>query len=391
MKLQTLVSFLCLSIALVILWQFRQIVLLLFTAIVLATALNSLIRLIQKQLGWHRPRALLAAIAVVAIVGILLLAVVVPPFVSQFQELLTLIPQGFEDLILWLDQISENPPPWLPQDQDIALPDFPTLLQQVWGVSSQVFGNFIAFFSSSAAILLQLLLSAVLTLMLSADPLAYRRLLIRLFPSNYRRRADEILDKCETALLGWLGGVSLSSLFVALMSFAGLLLLRVDFAFAHAVLAGVFNFIPNIGPTLSVVFPLGVALSNSIASAITVAILYIVIQNLESYVLQPTIMKHQVSLLPAATLISQLFFATFFGPVGLVLALPLTVVSRVWIEEAWIKDYLDHTKANDVKETDSSHLVSPESKATPERPAAIAVESNQNVESTVSAEDSINS
>ena len=391
MKLQTLVSFLCLSIALVILWQFRQIVLLLFTAIVLATALNSLIRLIQKQLGWHRPRALLAAIAVVAIVGILLLAVVVPPFVSQFQELLTLIPQGFEDLIFWLDQISENPPPWLPQDQDIALPDFPTLLQQVWGVSSQVFGNFIAFFSSSAAILLQLLLSAVLTLMLSADPLAYRRLLIRLFPSNYRRRADEILDKCETALLGWLGGVSLSSLFVALMSFAGLLLLRVDFAFAHAVLAGIFNFIPNIGPTLSVVFPLGVALSNSIASAITVAILYIVIQNLESYVLQPTIMKHQVSLLPAATLISQLFFATFFGPVGLVLALPLTVVSRVWIEEAWIKDYLDHTKANDAKETDSSHLVSPESKETPERPAAIAVESNQNAESTVSAEDSINS
>ncbi|MEO1127808.1 MAG: AI-2E family transporter, partial [Cyanobacteria bacterium J06639_16] len=78
-------------------------------------------------------------------------------------------------------------------------------------------------------------------------------------------------------------------------------------------------------------------------SAIAVVVIYIIIQKLESYVLQPTIMKHQVSLLPAATLVSQLFFATFFGPVGLVLALPLTVVSRVWIEEAWIKDYLDDT------------------------------------------------
>ncbi|MEO0489107.1 MAG: AI-2E family transporter [Cyanobacteria bacterium J06659_2] len=341
MTLRTLVSFLCLSIALVILWQFRQILLLLFTAMVLAIALNSLIRFIQRRLGWPRSRSLLAAIAIVAIAGLLILAVVLPPFATQFQELLTLLPQGFDALLDWLDQITTNPPPWIPQD--LELPDFPTVIQQLGGVSSRVFGNFITFFSSSVAIMLQLLLVTVITLMLAADPLAYRKLLIRLFPSSYRRRADGIFDKCETALLGWLGGVSLSSLFVALFSFAGLLILRVDFAFAHAVLAGVFNFIPNIGPALSAVFPLGVALSNSICSAIAVVVLYIIIQNLESYVLQPTIMKHQVSLLPAATLVSQLFFATFFGPVGLVLALPLTVVSRVWIEEAWIKDYLDDT------------------------------------------------
>ncbi|MEO0532812.1 MAG: AI-2E family transporter [Cyanobacteria bacterium P01_A01_bin.123] len=341
MTLRTLVSFLCLSIALVILWQFRQILLLLFTAMVLAIALNSLIRFIQRRLGWPRSRSLLAAIAIVAIAGLLILAVVLPPFATQFQELLTLLPQGFDALLDWLDQITTNPPPWIPQD--LELPDFPSVIQQLGGVSSRVFGNFITFFSSSVAIMLQLLLVTVITLMLAADPLAYRKLLIRLFPSSYRRRADGIFDKCETALLGWLGGVSLSSLFVALFSFAGLLILRVDFAFAHAVLAGVFNFIPNIGPALSAVFPLGVALSNSIGSAIAVVVLYIIIQNLESYVLQPTIMKHQVSLLPAATLVSQLFFATFFGPVGLVLALPLTVVSRVWIEEAWIKDYLDDT------------------------------------------------
>lgn len=339
MTLATLVSFLCLSIALYILWQFRQMLLLLFTAVVLATALNSLIRWIQGRTSWPRGRSLLTAIALVFLGAGAFLAVVLPPFVGQFQQLIELIPDGIDQLSDLRDQFVSDPPGWFPQD--LNLPEPSVLIQQISGVSSRVFSNFVAFFSSSATILLQLLLVTALTLMLAADPDSYRKLLLRLFPSGYRRHANDILGQCETALLGWLGGVSLSSLFVALLCFAGLSLLRVQFAFAHAVLAGVFNFIPNIGPALSVVFPLGVALSNSFGRAIAVVVLYVVIQNLESYVLQPTIMRHQVSLLPAATLIAQLFFANFFGPVGLVLALPLTVVSRVWIEEAWVKDHLD--------------------------------------------------
>jgi predicted PurR-regulated permease PerM len=52
-------------------------------------------------------------------------------------------------------------------------------------------------------------------------------------------------------------------------------------------------------------------------------------------------MAHQVSLLPAVTLISQLFFVTFFGFLGLFLALPLTVVVRIWVQEILVKDVLD--------------------------------------------------
>jgi predicted PurR-regulated permease PerM len=52
-------------------------------------------------------------------------------------------------------------------------------------------------------------------------------------------------------------------------------------------------------------------------------------------------MKKRVALLPAATLIVQLFFANFLGPVGLILALPLAVVCKTWIEEAWIVDVLE--------------------------------------------------
>lgn len=346
MKLIDWINLAALGIALVIIWQFRQIVLLMFAAVVITIALNSLVRFFSRMYGWPRDRAVLVTGALVLLGGVVFLGLVLPLFVSQFQELLLLTPKGFEQLGVWFDAFQDNPPEWFPEQDLRVLPPLPDLLRQVASIGSTVFGNFLTFFSSSVAILLQLLLLAVLTLMMLANPQAYRRLLLRLFPSSYRRRADEILTKCERSLMFWLGGVALSSIFVATISFTGLVLLGVPYAFAHAVLAGLFNFIPNLGPTLSAVFPVFVALLQSPGKALAVIVLYVLIQNVESYWFSPMVMQKQVSLLPAATLVSQIFFATFLGPVGLVLALPLAVVCKTWIEEAWIIDVLDRPRGN---------------------------------------------
>lgn len=347
MKLTDWINLALLGIALVILWRFRQIVLLMFAAVVLVTALNSLTRRFVRLYGWPRDRALLVTAACVALGGFIVLGLVFPLFASQFQELLDLIPKGFAVVNGWFDTFKANPPVWLPHDDIQLIPDFGDLLRQVTAISTTVFGNFFTFFSSSVAIVLQLLLLTVLTLMILANPQAYRNLLLRMFPSRYRARAHDILTKCETALLSWLGGVALSSLFVSTLSFVGLLLLGVPYAFAHAVLAGIFNFIPNLGPTLSAIFPVFVALLQSPGKAVLVIVLYVVIQNLESYWFTPMTMQKQVSLLPAATLIAQIFFATFLGPLGLILALPLAVVCKTWIEEAWVKDVLDRDPTTD--------------------------------------------
>jgi predicted PurR-regulated permease PerM len=345
-KLTDWVSLVCLLIALVILWQFRQILLLVFAAVVIAIALNSLVRHLVQRLHISRPQAVLLTMLGVLIVSVLFIGLVVPLFVGQFEQLLQLIPQGFNRLVTWINDTFQNPPTWLPEEiARIEVPTFSTLLEQYGALGSQVFGNFVSFFSGSVTILLQTLLLLVLTAMMLADPIAYRKLLLRLFPSSYRRRADEILTKCEWALLCWLGGVSINSLFVSILSFMGLLFLGVPYPFANAMLAGVFNFIPNIGPALSAIFPIIVALSQSFGSAIAVMILYVVIQNLESYWFSPMMMQRRVSLLPAATLVVQLFFATFLGPLGLVLALPLAVVCKTWIEEAWIVDILENPAA----------------------------------------------
>ena len=254
MKFNDLVGFLGLVISLVILWQFRQILLLIFTAMVLAIALNSLVRRIVRKFGILRSRAVPMALALVLLGGILLIVLVVPQFINQFQQLLQEIPKGFEQFVHWVDDQLDNPPTWLP-NRDLERPDLSDLIQQIGAVASVAFGNFLTFFSDSFTVLIQLLLVIVLTLMILADPSAYRKLLLRLFPYYYRRRADEILSKCEIALLSWMGGVSFNSLFVATLCGLGLLGLKVEFAFTHAMVAGLFNFVPNIGPFLSVVFP----------------------------------------------------------------------------------------------------------------------------------------
>jgi predicted PurR-regulated permease PerM len=359
-KLTDWIHLALLGIALFILWRFRQFVLLIFAAVVLVTALNSLTRRFVRVYGWPRSRALLVTSALVCMAAIILLGLVLPLFVSQFQELLELTPRGFEQLSNWFDQLQSNPPDWWPNPEFQLLPDLTDLLQQIAAVSTTIFGNFFTFFSGSVVIVLQMLLLVVITLMVLANPPAYRNLLLRLFPSSYRLRADEILTKCETALLSWMGAVALSSLFVATLSFAGLSLLGVPYAFAHAVLAGLFNFIPNLGPTLSAIFPVFVALLESPGKALAVIVLYILIQNLESYWFTPMAMEKQVSLLPAATLIAQIFFATFLGPLGLILALPLAVVSKTWIEEAWIRDVLERNSPVKLEDADGKSAIAPE-------------------------------
>lgn len=125
------------------------------------------------------------------------------------------------------------------------------------------------------------------------------------------------------------------------LSGLGLLVLGIPLPLANGIFAGLLTFIPNIGPALSVVPPMAIALLDAPWKSILVLVLYFVVQQIETNLLTPFVMAQQVSLLPAITLLSQVFFATFFGFLGLLLALPLTVVGQVWLQEIVVKDILD--------------------------------------------------
>ncbi|MEL6442265.1 MAG: AI-2E family transporter [Cyanobacteria bacterium J06621_8] len=337
MNFGTWIGLVVFFISLYVLWQIKQLLLLLFTAIILAISLNILVKNFQKR-GIKRIHAVFLSMFLLLAVAIGSLWIVVPPFIEQFQALGQLVPLGIERLDVWINSLSERLDPTIIS----FLPDAEELNRQLQPLVQEFLGGGLTVFYSSLGVLLGFFLLFALTLMLLADPNPYRQGFKRLFPSFYRRRVDEILDLCVEGLEGWLVGILFNMLVIAVLSFIVLMLLGIPLALSQAMLAGLLTFIPNIGPTLSVLSPMAIALIDAPWKSLAVLILYIIIQQIESNVLTPIVMAQQVSLLPALTLLSQLFFATFFGFFGLFLSLPLTVVGQIWFKEAIIKDILDH-------------------------------------------------
>ena len=263
----------------------------------------------------QRPLALVLCIA-----GLLLLVagaagVVVPPFLEEFSLLLQKLPEAGQTLVRmgvdWIDTISEAiyGTDAFPDIDELELngprqlvPDGSSLAA---GVGSGLLG-LLGLAGNLGNGLLRLLFVLAVALMISIQPQAYRNVGLQLIPSFYRRRGRRILDQCGAALSSWMVGVLISSVAVGLMAFVGLSLLGVKLTTANALLAGMLNVIPNVGPTLSVVFPMAVALLDNPWMSLAVLALYVVIQNFESYVITPSVMHHQVKLLPGLTLAAQL-------------------------------------------------------------------------------------
>lgn len=373
------IGLLALVIALYILWQIRQVLLLVFAAVLLATLLNRLARRLQR-FGMQRTAAVLLAIGLVLTVAAIFFWLIVPPFIAQFKELTT---QKLPQVLLLLDDWENQLKTRIPSVLLPYLPDVSTLPDQLQPLLNRLLGRSFAFVSGSLGVVLDFLLVVILTLMMLVHPQSYRKLFIRLFPSFYRRRVDDILKECEISLGAWFSGASISMSVIALLSWLGLTILGVRLALASGILAGLLNFIPNIGPTLSVVLPMAIAVLDAPWKSIAVLILYILIQQFESNLLTPFVMAQQVSLLPAMTLLSQVFFTTAFGSLGLLLSIPLTVVSQIWLKEALIEDILDRWGSDAETETE---LVIVSDSAEPVESSAVA-ESSTIDEPAISDED----
>ncbi|MGB5770076.1 MAG: AI-2E family transporter [Crocosphaera sp.] len=320
-----------------ILWEIRQVLLLVFTAVIFATALNRLVKWLEK-FKIRRNLSILIIVITIIFLSIIFGWLVIPPFLDQFEKLLGLLPNVWERLRnnLILLSATQSRFDWLPPP-----PSLTDLITQLQPLFREIFTNFFTVFSNSLAVILQLIFIFVLTIMMIIDPQKYRHLFLKLFPSFYRKRGEEILTLSEVALGNWLAGITINCLFIGSLSGLGLWFLQVKLVLVHALLAGILNFIPNVGPATSVIFPLMVALLDEPWKIWAIIIWYFIIQNIESYWLTPTVMAKQVSLLPAMTLMAQIFFAKSFGILGLLLALPLAVVAKTWIEEILFKDILD--------------------------------------------------
>ena len=325
------VGFAALIAAVVLLWDLRFVLVDLFGSVVLAVAFCTLVRAVQSRLRWQRWPSLLLSLLLVLLMVFVVVVALVPPFSAQFQELIEQLPQAAQalqqliggDLSSAIQSNITNPEKWN--------------LTNSFSRVLQLAGNF-------GIGLVQLFFVVAVALMLSVQPEDYRQVAVLMAPSYLRRRISGVLDSCGQALSSWMVGVLISSIAVGLMAFVGLSLLGVKLTTANALLAGMLNVIPNVGPTLSVVFPMAVALLDNPWMSLAVLALYVVIQNVESYIITPSVMHHQVKLLPGLTLAAQGIFTVIFGFKGLLLALPLAVCLQVVVRELIVRDVLDTWK-----------------------------------------------
>lgn len=336
MRLGQWISLLALCLSVYVLWQIRQVLLLVFAGIVVATILNRVVRLLRRL---HIKRGFAIAITILLLMAILagFFAIILPRLIDQFQQLSIALPPALEELQAGYNWLQGHIPGQMLADDR----NFSSLIQSLKALASRLVGNFFSIIGSSISIVVRLLLFIAITVMLLVNPLQYRRVLILAFPAFYRPRVNEILDECEVSLVGWIKGTLISMSVIALLSYIGLLILGVPLPLVNALLAGLLEFIPNVGPTLSVVPPALLGLLDAPWKALATVGVYILIQQFESLVLVPAVMKHEVSLLPLFTIISVVVFSLLFGFLGLFLAVSLLIVLQIWLKEVVVNDILN--------------------------------------------------
>jgi len=312
-------------------WELRWVLLVLFGAVVLAVALDVPITLLRRLLPLNRPTALMVVLVALVLLGGLLGQLLLPELLEQIKQLTILMPV----LALRLSSLARQVD-WLPdlEQQLMALGTFDRL--QPLG------GQLLGLAGGAANTTIQLVLMALLAILLALDPRSHQKVLVALTPRFWRHQMQHLLGESRQALGGWLAGMTLSSVSVFLLTWAGLALLGVPLALLSALVCGLLTFVPTIGPTAATLLPLAVALLVSPVKMLQVLLLRLVLQNVEAFLLTPVLLRRTVNLLPTVALTAQLCLGALLGLPGVLLALPLVVVLQVLCEEVVVKEVMDH-------------------------------------------------
>jgi len=298
----------------------------------------------QKGLKIPRSLSLFLVLTVISVIVFTIFILVLPPFIKEFNEILVDIPNGLSKINILINTNLNKFNSLLYGEQSENVIDIFSLLNSVVTIPDastiakaiqESFKNLINIAGNLGSGLLKLIFVLAVSLMISIEPQQYKENVLLLIPKNYRNKFRNILEKCNIALAIWTFSMVISSLSVGLLSLIVLSILDVKYVVSNALIAMVLNIIPNIGPVISGIFPISIALLDNFWKPLAVLGSYVIIQNIESYIIMPSIMKKKANLLPGLTLISQFGFTFIFGPLGLILSLPLAVVIQVLIKESF--------------------------------------------------------
>ena len=186
-----------------------------------------------------------------------------------------------------------------------------------------------SFVSNTLAAVAAFVLLVFLAMYIGAEPEVYRGWLLAVVPATSRAQVRLVLAEIATVLRKWLVTQMIAMVVIGTVSMIVLLVLGVKAPFALAFIAGLFEFIPTVGPIMSAVPAILMAFVDSPEKALAVLIAYWGIQFLENNLLIPYLMRGEMDLPPAITLVAQSLMTLVFGFIGLMVAVPLTAAVLV--------------------------------------------------------------
>jgi predicted PurR-regulated permease PerM len=247
-------------------------------------------------------------------------------------------------------QLAEDLPTLLSSAQDfaeevqsrfglnISLPGSQQLLDSARSfLSGGAFSTFVSVGASVANVVSFAAVVLISTIFTVARPAPLVDGFVSLFPAGRRERVREILTKMYKNVQRWFLGQLASMTIIGLLFTIALSVIGVPFALLLGILSGLLAFIPFIGPAISVIPPILLALAQEPISALWVILAYAGVQFVEGNIVQPVVMSRAVSLHPVIIVFALLIMGTLFGFIGVLLAIPLVAALQVLVQELWIK------------------------------------------------------
>ena len=306
----------------------RDAILLIYVSTLIAIGLFPIVSSIQRRRsGKRKPRLpRWAAILIIyvtiigAVVGLGLL--LVPPLVDQARQLWAALPEMIQRGQQWLMERG-----LLSRELTFreAVEQTPVNTDAV----GAVLGAIVAVLGGVFGVLTVL----IITFYLLVDAENILLTFLRLFPPADRPRVHEACKRVSTKVSAWLGGQLLLAAIIGTTAAIGLWLMGVPYFYVLALVAGVGEMIPVVGPLIAAIPAILVALTVSPALALGVTIFYVVQQQFENHVLVPKVMERQVGVSATIVIVALLLGGSLLGIVGAILAVPTAAILQVIFEE----------------------------------------------------------
>jgi predicted PurR-regulated permease PerM len=223
------------------------------------------------------------------------------------------------------------------QRTDSAAKGAPDLKSTITSKLSGATRYLFPFLSSTVEAVGGILLIIFLSIYFAADPGLYQRGVLALLPARRRAQGMEVMSRVAVVLRKWLVTQLIAMVAIFAVTTTVLLILGVKAPFALGLLAGLFEFIPTVGPLLSAIPSVAMGFLDSPQKALYVVIAYWGIQFLENHILIPLLMKGGMDLPPALTVLTQALLALVFGFLGLMVAVPLLATVMVMVQVLYIE------------------------------------------------------